>query len=176
METNINNSYPGNFSTKDKYVKVIEKTFEPRKRSEIHISNLGAPKKYFNYGINLLLKKNYHTIQIKASGMAISKGFIVVELLKRRIPNLHQINEVETIKIVNKFEPLEEGLDVVFVENSLGITIITLSKKILDKNHYGYQSPLPLSQVNEYDEENLDKIEQIYKGFFFLISEFLFLI
>ena len=51
---------------------------------------------------------------------------------------------MDTIKIVDEYEPLEEGLDKVTIERNLAVLeIILTTKEPEDKNHVGYQPPLP---------------------------------
>ena len=154
METPQQNYFVETTSTKEKYVKVMSNQNEPKTGNEIRISNDGAPNKYFAYGALLFLDKNYEKIILKSYGKAISKGFLIAELIRRRIPGLHQINEVKTVKQVDTFEPLEEGLDTVTVEKSVISTEIILSKKKLKADSYGYQPPLPLSNVKELFSSN----------------------
>ena len=46
---------------------------------------------------------------------------------------------MDTIQIVDEYEPLEEGLDKVIIERNLAVLEIILStKEPLDKNHVGY--------------------------------------
>ncbi len=84
---------------------------------------------------------------IKASGTAISKAFIVAELLKRKLKGMHQLNEIKQVRIQNKYEPLEKFLEMVLEEKKLNIVSITLNIHQLDQNHYGYQAPLPDNMV-----------------------------
>jgi DNA-binding protein len=44
-------------------------------------------------------------------GRAINKTVTIAEILKRRIPGLHQITEIESTDIIDVWEPLEEGLE-----------------------------------------------------------------
>jgi hypothetical protein len=48
---------------------------------------------------------------LKAMGRAINKTVTIAEIIKRRIPNLHQITEISSTDITDVYEPLEEGLD-----------------------------------------------------------------
>jgi DNA-binding protein len=46
-----------------------------------------------------LNKTDYKEIQIRATGNAIVKAIILVELIKRRIGNLHQLNKIYSNEI-----------------------------------------------------------------------------
>jgi hypothetical protein len=80
-------------------------------------------------------------------GRAISKTVTVAEIIKRRVPGLHQITELSSVEIVDVYRPLEEGLDVVHNARSVSCIKITLSKEPLDTRHPGYQAPLPEDEV-----------------------------
>jgi DNA-binding protein Alba len=56
-------------------------------------------------------EKNFKEIVLKAMGRAINKTVTIAEIIKRRIPNLHQITEIDSTDITDTWEPLEEGLD-----------------------------------------------------------------
>ena len=101
----------------------------------------------------------------------MNKAVTIAEILKRKLP-LHQVNSLESVEMIDVFEPLEEGLDK--VENKryvscMTITLITVTgaakvssdaasatstssssspSLLIDeiKNHIGYQPPLMLEQ------------------------------
>jgi ribonuclease P/MRP protein subunit RPP25 len=52
------------------------------------------------------------TIVLKAMGRAINKAVTIAEILKRKMP-LHQLNTLSSVEMIDVFEPVEEGLDVV---------------------------------------------------------------
>mmetsp|Transcript_50082 Transcript_50082/g.121347 ORF Transcript_50082/g.121347 Transcript_50082/m.121347 type:complete len:102 (-) Transcript_50082:112-417(-) len=99
-------------------------------------------------------------------GRAMNKAVTIAEILKRKLP-LHQVNSLESVEMIDVFEPLEEGLDK--VENKryvscMTITLITVTgaakastgaastssspSLLIDdiKHHIGYQPPLMLEQ------------------------------
>jgi hypothetical protein len=49
-------------------------------------------------------------------------------LIKHRIKNLHQVNRISNIKIVEEFEPLVEGLDHLSFEREQPMLEIILKK------------------------------------------------
>lgn len=75
---------------------------------------------------------------MKASGNAIAKACVIADVLRRRIKGLGQLAKITHIKIVDEYEPLEEGLDFVTIDRFLSVIEITLSTKEMDKTHYGY--------------------------------------
>jgi hypothetical protein len=71
----------------------------------------------------------------------------LAELIKHRVRDLHQVNTISTIEIIDEYEPLEEGLDQLKFERLQTMLTITLSKTPLDNQDIGYQSPIPTSEV-----------------------------
>ena len=51
------------------------------------------------------------SIEIRGTGNAIVKALILIELVKRRVGDLHQINNITSTEIVDEFEPVVEGLE-----------------------------------------------------------------
>ncbi|KAL6982409.1 hypothetical protein U1Q18_045669, partial [Sarracenia purpurea var. burkii] len=49
-------------------------------------------------------------IVLKAMGQAISKIVAIAEIIKRRIPRLHQDTSISSVSITDVWEPIEEGL------------------------------------------------------------------
>ena len=59
----------------------------------------------------MLTKDNQRSLTIKATGKASVKAVIVVELIKRRVGDLHQENDIYSMEVVDEFEPQVEGLE-----------------------------------------------------------------
>lgn len=108
-------------------------------KNEIRVAKKGLIKKYMGYAFKVLNKFHYRTIKIRATGNAIVKALILIELIKRREKNLYQINNIFSVEKITYEEPKIEGLDP--IPNSRRITALDalLSKDPLDKNHFGYQ-------------------------------------
>lgn len=117
------------------------KVEEPSKDNEIRITKNGIIGKYISYAFRLIQDEN-KSLVIKAMGQTIHRAIIVAEILKRRIVGLHQINELGSVKVVDIYEPIEEGLDKVELTRQIPSITITLSTQELDIHHSGYQSPL----------------------------------
>jgi ribonuclease P/MRP protein subunit RPP25 len=85
-------------------------------------------------------------------GRAISKAVTIAEILKRKMP-LHQVNSLSSVEMIDTFEPLEEGLDVVTSRRYVSCMKITLSKSTegIDINEIGYQLPLPIADMSPGD-------------------------
>mmetsp|Transcript_6421 Transcript_6421/g.8680 ORF Transcript_6421/g.8680 Transcript_6421/m.8680 type:complete len:140 (-) Transcript_6421:76-495(-) len=85
-------------------------------------------------------------------GRAINKAVTIAEILKRKMP-LHQITSLTSCEIVDVFEPLEEGLDIVESRRFVSCMVITLSLdgEGMDINDIGYQPPLPPEEIQPGD-------------------------
>lgn len=136
-------------STLDKYTRISKNTGNISE-NEIRVKSSKETKFYVGYALHMLEKSNSESITIKATGNAIPKAVNVVEILKRRVENLHQINRVRNVEVEDTYEPLEEGLDTVVVKRYLSLIEITLTKKLeaKQKQEPGYQEPLPPHELN----------------------------
>jgi DNA-binding protein len=47
-------------------------------------------------------------VTLSSLGAAISKTITIAEVVKHRVPGIHQVNEVKTIVLDDAYEPLEE--------------------------------------------------------------------
>ena len=82
-------------------------------------------------------------------GRAINKAVTIAEILKRKVP-LHQMNILTSVAMIDVYEPVEEGLDVVTSRRYVSCMKITLSLTAdqLDTAHSGYQPPLPEDEMH----------------------------
>lgn len=119
--------------------------------SEVRITQQGKPRNYISYAMNLF-DQGFNQITLKAMGRAINKAVTIAEILKRKMP-LHQITSLSSCEIIDVFEPLEEGLDVVESRRYVSCMVITLSKdgSGMDFNDIGYQPPLPPEEIQPGD-------------------------
>jgi len=85
-------------------------------------------------------------------GRAINKAVTIAEILKRKMP-LHQLNALSSVEMVDVYEPVEEGLDVVTSRRYVSCMTITLSllENSFDHNHSGYQPPLSNEEMTPGD-------------------------
>ncbi len=81
------------------------------KENEIRITTQGKMRNFISYATTLFREKGSTEIVLKAMGRAINKTVTIAEIIKRRIPNLHQITTIDSTDITDVYEPLEEGLD-----------------------------------------------------------------
>jgi DNA-binding protein Alba len=134
----------------EKYTKVSERITpeEKIKENEIRITSSGKMKNYIDYAEKNLTnaeKPNTEVI-LKAMGRAINKAVTIAEILKRRVPGLHQITRVHSTEVTDVWEPIEEGLDRIETTRRISSISIILSTKPLDTSDPGYQPPISQEQ------------------------------
>ncbi|KAL5862169.1 hypothetical protein ACOSQ3_003453 [Xanthoceras sorbifolium] len=131
----------------DRYHKVEKpKPDSPINENEIRITSQGAIRNYITYASTLLQEKRVKEIVLKAMGQAINKTVAIAEILKKRIPRLHQDTAISSISITDVWEPIEEGLVPVEMTRHVSMISITLSAGELNKNSPGYQAPQHVEQ------------------------------
>ena len=64
--------------------------------NEIKISELTDVHETIDFIIELFTQKNYETIIISGLNKAIKKVVLITEIIKSKIPGLHQINEINS--------------------------------------------------------------------------------
>lgn len=103
----------------------------------------GQIKNYLGYAFRILNKTDHKSLKIRATGNAIVKALILIELVKRRVGDLHQLNKIYSMEIVTYEESKIEGMDK--IENKRRVTAMDtiLSKEVLDEADPGYQKPEP---------------------------------
>lgn len=113
---------------------------EPTAENEIHVAAKGHIKNYLGYAFRILNKTNHQQLKIRATGNAIVKANILIELVKRRVGDLHQLNSIYSMVISSHEEKLGEK-----IETKRRVTAMDtlLSKTALDPNDPGYQEPTP---------------------------------
>jgi ribonuclease P/MRP protein subunit RPP25 len=82
---------------------------------------------------------------IRATGSAINKAVTVAEIVKRRVANIHQITEIDSVPMP---VDLKGGLDGGGTRIMSSVSI-HLSTACLDTAKLGYQPPLPLAVVQD---------------------------
>eukprot|EP01133_Synstelium_polycarpum_P014377 gene14377-16965_t len=122
----------------DKYVKVHRQADKPAEPNEIRLPFSNRISGSIEHGINLLTKGDENVVFMMAIGSKlISKAIFATEILKHRVPGLHQITEIGTTGVVTEYLPKEEGLDKVELVKQTPFIRITLSKTPLDTSNPG---------------------------------------
>jgi hypothetical protein len=85
-------------------------------------------------------------VTIKAAEKLMDRALWVSEVVRRKVEGLHMIIKVSEKKIVDEWEPREEGLVTVRQERFLTILEVTLTKTPTaeEKKHPGYHEPLTI--------------------------------
>ncbi|KAK6940554.1 DNA/RNA-binding protein Alba-like, partial [Dillenia turbinata] len=144
--------------TMDRYTRVEKPRPESSiNENEIRITTQGLIKNYIIYATSLLQEKRVKEIVLKAMGQAISKTVAIAEIIKKRVPRLHQETSISSVSITDVWEPIEEGLVPLEMTRHVSMISITLSTRELNKNSPGYQAPAFVEQQkpqNQYRQQN----------------------
>jgi DNA-binding protein len=69
--------------------KKTPKAKQKTEENEIRVTSKGQIKKYLGYALRVLTKTDMNSLEIRATGNAIVKALILIELVKRRVGDLH---------------------------------------------------------------------------------------
>ena len=118
--------------------------------NEIKISENTDVHETIDFIMNLFTIKNYETIIISGLNNAIKKVVLIAEIIKIKIPGLHQLNEINCLnKINNNNSEIESNIindDKMIPRLSIKLTFIEPSKE--EKENLGYQKPLNILEAN----------------------------
>lgn len=122
--------------------------------NEIRVAAKGQIKNYLGYAFRILNKTDHRSLKIRATGNAIVKALILIELVKRRVGDLHQLNKIYSMEIVSYEDNKIEGMEK--IENKRRVTAMdtVLSKDTLDVNDPGYQKPEPKEENTGGQNQN----------------------
>jgi DNA-binding protein len=99
--------------------------------------------------IVLLFKRlRYSRVTLKATGSAIPRAVEITEAARYCLAGLHQVVQLSRIEVTDTFQSNTGSDDIQKVRSVPSLDII-LALSALDTGHYGYQPPLPVSQVRE---------------------------
>jgi len=82
----------GEAAGKSKERKHVKKENADTAENEIRVAASGQIKKYLGYAFRILDKTDHKYLTVRATGNAIVKALILIELVKRRKGDLHQLN------------------------------------------------------------------------------------
>ena len=116
--------------------------------NEIKISELTDVHETIDFIIELFTKKNYETIIISGLNKAIKKVVLITEIIKSKIPGLHQINEINSLYKQNSIGINNDEIsnEIAMPRMSIKLTFIEPNEE--EKNYLGYQRPLNMLEVN----------------------------
>eukprot|EP01138_Halocafeteria_seosinensis_P005702 gb/GECG01005829.1/.p1 GENE.gb/GECG01005829.1/~~gb/GECG01005829.1/.p1 ORF type:complete len:595 (+),score=102.68 gb/GECG01005829.1/:1-1785(+) len=138
-----------------KYRKVQENK-DTAAEDEVRITNKSKIEAYVSYALSLFEEKNFEKVTLKAMGRCIYKAVTTAEVCKRRLSGLHQVTDIISEKVVDRFEPIdpESGLEPIEKERYIPCMTIVLATKedAVDTSAKGYQQPLPDAEVVPRDQ------------------------
>ena len=124
--------------------------------NEIKISENTDVHETIDFIMNLFTIKNYETIIISGLNNAIKKVVLIAEIIKIKIPGLHQLNEINCLNKINNNEikynnnsEIKNNIindDKMIPRLSIKLTFIEPSKE--EKENLGYQKPLNILEAN----------------------------
>lgn len=77
----------------------------------IRVNRKGPATEFIDEIIARFTEKKEKEVTLSSLGAAISKSITIAEVVKHRIPDIHQVNEIKTIVLEDVYEPLEEFKD-----------------------------------------------------------------
>lgn len=95
------------------------------------------------YAIRIFERTELKSLKIRATGNAIVKALILIELVKRRIGDLHQVNEITSTEITDTYESEVAGLGPIEQKRRVTCLDCVLSRDELDAQNIGYQKSGP---------------------------------
>lgn len=118
----------------------VRKEQEKLPENEIRVRGNVKIGRYLRRAHDLLTGKvaGQDSVVIKGMSNAMESAVKLAELIKHRVANLYQINQITNAVIVDEYEPLEEGLDYLKFDRSVVMITVILSKTPLDRRDAGY--------------------------------------
>ena len=122
----------------EKYEKV--ETLKPViPENELRINRKTPISKYLYYVLAIFKEDNFKEVILRGMGSdAISKLVILAEVVKHKVRGVRQINDIHCEEIVDRYEPLEEGLDEVVIQRRNTVMTIRLTREEVQVKGYGY--------------------------------------
>ena len=100
--------------------KLVRKRADPTKEDDVlRVSTKSSVGSCISRVIQWFTRDKQETIHITSTGNAIPNAISVVEIVKHRVEGLHQVNCITSLKTLDEYEPLKEGLDHVQIERFL---------------------------------------------------------
>ncbi|KAJ9468567.1 hypothetical protein DIPPA_30351 [Diplonema papillatum] len=126
------------------------------KKGEVMVRKTSATRAVISQTIHLLTKEDdVRSIVMKARGQAVSKAVAIAEIVKRRVPGLHQIVKLDCGEMTQTYKLKEGETGEPEISKTKFVTGIELCLSLdeLDKTHIGYQEPLPEHEVEDERDE-----------------------
>lgn len=133
-----------------KYKKVRAERDNAEDDKIIRVNRKSPATQFIDEVINRFTQHKAKEVVLSSLGAAISKTITVAEVVKHRVPGIHQLNEIKTIILDDAYEPLDEfrkDLKNETVSRKLTCFQIVLSMQASNAKAPGYQAPLPTNEV-----------------------------
>ena len=117
--------------------------------NEIKISENTDVHETIDFIMNLFINKNDDTIIISGLNKAIKKVVLIAEIIKTKIPGLHQLNEINCLNKINNEKIIPR----------LSIKLTFIEPTLSEKEKIGYQKPLNIFEANLINKYKNDKKE-----------------
>ncbi|XP_075711153.1 ribonuclease P protein subunit p25-like protein [Rhinoderma darwinii] len=149
-----------------KKVRVEEKPMEmpfaslPPDIIEMKVKDGSKIRNLMGFAIGKMESENVRQIMFSGTGKALSKTITCVEIMKRRMKDLHQITKIFYKQTEEIWDPIvpEVGLDPLTVKKNSPSIFVLLSKDPLDTTESGYQAP------GNYDSMWIQELKVESKG------------
>lgn len=133
----------------ESYKKVRAAESEKVPDNELRISRRTLVQEYVKLATEQLLDAKAPTVLLSSMGQAIAKATVISEILRHRIKGVHVVNNIETVKITDKYESKVEGEEPITKDRMVVAFRTTLSLTApKDTTISGYQAPLPDSEIS----------------------------
>ena len=128
---------------------------EEKGEEEIRLTATGSISSYVARAVKVYNELDKPKVVLTATGNTVAKAVQTAEVIKRRFKGIQQITSMSSQEIVDTYEPVEEGLEMVVDTRTLPCIRITLSKEALDTADKGYQPPIDESLDTDLDSETM---------------------
>ncbi|XP_040276785.1 ribonuclease P protein subunit p25-like protein [Bufo gargarizans] len=127
---------------------------------EMKVKDGSKIRNLMSFAIGKMESESVRQILFSGTGKALSKTITCVEIMKRRVKDLHQITKILYRPTEEIWEPIvpEVGLDPLTVKRNSPSICVLLSKDPLDTTEPGYQAP------GDYDSMWIQELKVESKG------------
>ncbi|KAM4809223.1 ribonuclease P protein subunit p25-like protein [Rhinophrynus dorsalis] len=130
-------------------VRVVEKPMDipftglPSDIIDMKVKDGSKIRNLMGFAVGKMENESVRQILFSGSGKALSKTITCVEIMKRRLKDLHQITKIFYRQTEEIWEPIvpDVGLDPLTVKRNSPAICVLLSKDPLDTSEPGYQAP-----------------------------------
>ncbi|XP_053313957.1 ribonuclease P protein subunit p25-like protein [Spea bombifrons] len=149
-----------------KKVKTVEKELAapvqglPADVIEMKVKDGSKIRNLMGFAVGKMESESVRQIAFSGSGKALGKTITCVEIMKRRLKDLHQITKICFRQTEEIWEPIvpEVGLDPLTVKRNSPAIFVLLSKDPLDAAEPGYQAP------GSYEAQWIQELKEESKG------------